>query len=102
MAVGVAATLSDSVVILALGGKGAEMSNRCGSEEGLRQVRQGIRQPAAEVVVLVDPAAACEAFWRHRRFDCGRRNIGRRRVSPWLPAATYRTGGRAAGAAGLV
>lgn len=78
------------------------MSDRYGCMERPRQVCHDILQPTAEVLALVDPAVACEAFGRHRGLDRGRGRIGERRVNLWPPLTTSRTGGRAAGANCLV
>jgi hypothetical protein len=74
------------------------MSDRYGCAEGLPRVRCDIRQPTAEVLALVDPAAAREAFGRHRIPGCGYSNPGGRWVNVQLPPATSLTGGRTADA----
>ena len=74
------------------------MSDRYGGTEGLPRVCHDIRQPTAEMLALVDPAAAREAFGRHRELDRGRSSLCARRVNLQLPPATSWTGGRAADA----
>jgi hypothetical protein len=74
------------------------MRDRYGCPEGLPRVCRDIRQPTAEVIALVDPAAAREAFGHHRELDCGRSNLGGRWVNLQPSPATSRTGGRAADA----
>ena len=74
------------------------MSDKYGCTEGPPQVCHDIRQPTAEMLALVDPVAAREAFGRHRELDCGRSNLAGRRVNLQLPPPTSRTGGRAADA----
>ncbi len=74
------------------------MRDRYGRPEGPPRVGRDIRQPTAEVIALVDPAAAREAFGHHRELDCGRGNLGGRRVNLQLPPATSWTRGRAADA----
>jgi hypothetical protein len=74
------------------------VSDRYDGPEGRPRVCRDIGQPTAEVMTLVDPAAAREAFGHHRELDCGRSNLGGRRVNLQSPPATSRTGGRAADA----
>jgi hypothetical protein len=74
------------------------MSDKYGCTEWLPRVCHDIRQPMAEMLALVDPVAAREAFGRHRELDCGRSNLAGRRVNLQLPPTTSRTGGRAADA----
>jgi hypothetical protein len=72
--------------------------DRYGRPAGRPRVRRDIGQPTTEVIALVDPAAAREAFGHHRELDCGRSNVGGRRVNLLLPPATSRTRGGAADA----
>jgi len=74
------------------------MRDRYGRPVGRPRVCRDIRQPTAEVMALVDPAAAREAFGHHRELDCGRGNLGGRQVNLLLPPATSLTGGRTADA----
>jgi hypothetical protein len=80
------------------GERGVSDRYRYGCPEGRPRVCHDIGQPTAEVSALVDPAAAREAFGNHRELDCGRGNLGGRRVNLLLPPATSRTGGRASDA----
>jgi hypothetical protein len=72
------------------------VSERYGRPAGRSLVCHDIGQPTAEVIALVDPAAAREAFGHHRKLDCGRGNLGGRRVNLLSPLVTSRTEGRAA------
>jgi hypothetical protein len=87
--------LSVSVVTPGLEGERG-MSDRYGGTEELPRVCRDIRKPTGEVLALLDPAAAREAFRRHRELGCGHSNLDGRQVNPSPPPATSRTGGRAA------
>jgi len=89
--------LSVSVVRPGLEGERG-MRDRYGRTEVPLRVCHDIRKPTVEVLVLLDPAEAREAFRCHRGIYRGRGGLGVRRVNPWLPPATSRMGGRAADA----